>query len=43
MCKKFTALMADLASENRYFAERVADHIQSPDIPGMRWCYLILA
>lgn len=38
--KKITALMTDLASENHHLAERIADHIQSPDIPGMPWCNL---
>ena len=39
---KITALMTDLASENHHLAEKVADHIQSPDIPGMPWCNLHL-
>ena len=38
--KKITALMTDLASENHLLAEKIADHIQSPDIPGMPWCNL---
>ena len=38
--KHITALMTDLASENHHLAERIADHIQSPDIPGMPWCNL---
>ena len=33
-------LMTDLASENHHLAEKIADHIQSPDIPGMPWCNL---
>ena len=32
--------MTDLASENHGLAEKVAEHIQSPNVPGMPWCTL---
>ena len=37
---KITALMTDLASENHFLAEKVAEHLQSSDVPGMPWCVL---
>jgi hypothetical protein len=38
--RKIPALMTDLASENHNPALKVAQHIQSPDIPGMPCCNL---
>ena len=38
--KKITALMTDLASENHHLAEKISEHIQSTDVPGMPWCNL---
>ena len=35
-----TALMTDLASENHHLAEKISEHIQSSDVPGMPWCNL---
>jgi hypothetical protein len=32
--------MRDLASENYNLALKVAEHIKSPDVPGMPWCDL---
>ena len=37
---KILALMTDLASENHFLAEKIAEHLQSDVIPGMPWCVL---
>ena len=37
---KITALMTNLVHENHGLAEKVADHLQSSDTPGMPWCNL---
>ena len=37
---KIKALMTDLASENHFLAEKISEHLQSSDTPGMPWCVL---